>query len=166
MIITKLKVEKVDYNGKYTDIILRSDTDNVRLYLSGNEVENFLTDKEYTLTLDDRTKSKDARGYAFGLINQIANLLQTSKDEVYELCLKRYSQVELLTIPIEDYKPTDYKHHEFLAQIDDKVVIKIFKGISEMNAHELNIFFEGVKSECAEMGISTETPSERSLLNE
>lgn len=168
MKLSNLKVDKAEFNGKYTDIVLRSEDNNVRLYLKGNYVDFLVKDlkgdKEYTLTLSDLAKSENALHYAWGLINRIANLLQTSKEEIYDVLLKRYSQSEILTIEAGEYKPSDYGHHEVvIPHIEGKTILKVYKGISEMDAHELNIFIEGVKSECQEMGINTDTPSEEAL---
>lgn len=163
-----LTVDKAEFNGHHTDIILRSADDNVRLYLKGNYVDflvnDLKSDKVYTLTLDETTKSENALHFVWALINRIANLLQASKEEIYDLCLQRYSQSEIVTIETGTYNPSDYGHHEVvIPHIEGKTILKVYKGISEMNAHELNIFIEGVKSECQEMGINTDTPSEEAL---
>lgn len=178
MNISGLKIDTAEYKAEkgFTDIILRSPTANVRLYIkdNGENLDLLLNDKEYTFTLQESVATNkwgtDALHYVWGLINQIGNLLQTSKEEVYLTCLKRYSQSDILVCTLDDWKikQKEYKYHEILDEREFEgtplIVVKWWKGIHSMTSHELNIFIEGVKSECKELNIDTSTPSELALL--
>ena len=171
MNIRGLKVDRAEFNGHHTDIILRSENDNVRLYLKCNYADIGLTDKEFNLTLDEKQDKwgQDALHYAWALISQIATLVQASKEEIYRICLKDYapSDIKVFTLTEYEEKKSEYKYHEVIgrkvAENTPLVVIQYWKGISQMNSHELNVFIEGVKSEAKEMGINTDTPSEIAL---
>lgn len=174
--IIGLKVEKAEYcEAKgYIDMTLRSKEGVVRIGFkdNGDSLPMFLSDKEYDLTLvkhkENNKWSKSQLNYCWKLIVEMANILMTSKEEMYKELLVRYSQSEIIPIPKEDMSATleekGIKYYDILA---DRVIegvpifiIRWYAGIHQMSSHELNIFIEGVKSEAEEMGIDVSTPSE------
>lgn len=176
MNIRGLKVEKAEYcEAKgYIDMTLRSKEGVARIGFkdNGDSLPMLLADKEYDLTLVEHKEnnkwSKSQLNYCWKLIVEMANILMTSKEEMYKELLVRYSQSEIIPIPKEDMSATleekGIKYYDILA---DRVIegvpifiIRWYAGIHQMSSHELNIFIEGVKSEAKDLGIPTETPSE------
>ena len=135
------------------------------------EVSNLDNDKLYDVKIsvysDKRTKTMNS--YYWVLLTQLADALRTSKDELHEQLLKRYSQRDYISLlahinpsdyfPYYEYQST-YKHNDntFKSYL-------IFKRSSDMNKQEFSILLDGLISECQEVGISTMTPSEIAELN-
>ena len=176
MNIQRLKVEKAEFcEAKgYTDMTLRGKDGVVRVAVkdNGENIPMLLSDKEYTLTLCESVKedkwSKSSLKYVWSLINQIGNLLMTNKDEEYLILLRRYSQSEIEVCPTSEWtqrkNEKDIRYYDILDErvVEDTpiTIAKWYKGIHQMSSRELNLFIEGVKSECKELNIDTETPSE------
>jgi hypothetical protein len=109
-------------------------------------------------------RSLNANNYAWKLLTEIANVLRTSKDEVYLEMLKRYGQSEIISvlahIPIGEY--VKYCEEAGESTLNGKLFkhYKVYKGSSEFDTREMSIFLDGVVSEAKEMGIPTETPEQ------
>ena len=109
-------------------------------------------------------RSLNANNYAWALLTEIANILRTSKEEVYREMLKRYGQSEIISvlahIPIGEY--VKYCDEVGESTLNGKLFkhYKVYKGSSEFDSREMSIFLDGVVSEATEMGIPTETPDE------
>lgn len=109
-------------------------------------------------------RSLNANNYLWSLINEMANRLNSSKEEIYLMMLKRYGQSELVSI-LTDINVTGYfKYYEVagVTSLNGKSFThyRIFKGSSEYDTKEMSILIEGVVSECKELGIETMTPTE------
>lgn len=109
-------------------------------------------------------RSLNANNYYWKLVNEIANKLHTSKEEVHERMIKRYSQSEYISV-LEDVDLSSYiKYSEqkntFIHNNKRFKSYLVFKGSSEMNKKEMSILIDGIVSEAKEMGIETLTPDE------
>lgn len=114
-------------------------------------------------------RSLNANNYYWKLVNEIANKLHTSKEEVHERMIKRYSQSEYISV-LEDVDLSSYiKYSEqkntFIHNNKRFKSYLVFKGSSEMNKKEMSILIDGIVSEAKEMGIETLTPDEISKLD-
>ena len=111
-----------------------------------------------------KKRSLNANNYAWALLTEIANILRTSKEEVYREMLKRYGQSEIISvlahIPIGEY--VKYCDEAGESTLNGKLFkhYKVYKGSSEFDTREMAIFLDGVISEAKELGIPTETPDE------
>lgn len=109
-------------------------------------------------------RSLDANNFAWHLINEIANVLRSSKDEIYLKMLKRYGQSDMISVlpcvQIQNY----VKYYEEAGEgtVNGKLFkhYKVFKGSSEYDTREMSIFIDGVVSEAKELGIQTMTFNE------
>ena len=109
-------------------------------------------------------RSLNANNYAWKILTEMANILRSSKEEVYLEMLKRYGQSEIISvlahIPIGEY----VKYCEVAGEstLNGKLFkhYKVYKGSSEFDQREMSIFLDGVVSEAKEMGIPTETPEQ------
>lgn len=109
-------------------------------------------------------RSLNANAYCWKLLTEIANVVRSSKDEVYLEMLKRYGQSEIISvlahIPIGEY--VKYCEEAGESTLNGKLFkhYKVYKGSSEFDSREMSIFLDGVVSEAEEMGIQTMTPNE------
>lgn len=109
-------------------------------------------------------RSLNANAYCWKLLTEIANVVRSSKDEVYFEMLKRYGQREMISvradIPISDY--IKYCEEAGEGTVNGKLFKHyfVFKGSSEFDTKEMSIFIDGVVSEAKGLGIQTETPEQ------
>ena len=109
-------------------------------------------------------RSLNANNYAWKLLTEIANVLRSSKEEIYLQMLKRYGQSELISVlshvPIGNYIKYYEEAGESKLNGKDFTHYRVYKGSSEFDTREMSIFIDGVVSEAKELGIQTETPNQ------
>ena len=120
--------------------------------------------KKFEVKEYHKKRSLNANAYAWALIGKIADVLRSSKDEIYLEMLKKYGQSEIVSV-LSDINVTGYfKYFEEIAtvQLQGKnfTHYKVFKGTSEYNTAEMAVFIDGVISEADELGIDTLPPDE------
>ena len=162
-----------ELSGKIQGLALDFATRKATLTLSINEeqaAKNLFDDLHEAEKLSikiDRYREKrslNANNYAWKLLTEIANVMRSSKEEIYLLMLKRYGQSEILSvlahIPIEKY--VKYCEEAGESTLNGRLFkhYKVYKGSSEFDTREMSIFLDGVVSEAKELGIPTETPNE------
>lgn len=122
-----------------------------------------------------KKRSLDANSYAWVLMSKMADVLRTSKEEVYIKMLERYGQREeqLLSVVTEAvdmiYRATDNHCTEVgKSELNGKEFthLAILIGSSKYNTKEMSILIDGIVSECKELGIETMTPNEILRLKE
>ena len=133
-------------------------------WLYGQDKEKKFVIKEFK-----EKRSLDQNAYAWKLITEIGNVLRKSKEEVYLQMLKDYGQGEIVSI-LSSINPKGYfKYYEEVGTgiVNNKEFThyKIYKGSSEFDRKEMNIFIDGIVQECKQLGIETLTPDEISRLN-
>jgi len=109
-------------------------------------------------------RSLSQNAYAWKLINELANKLNLSKDEVYMHMLKAYGQSEIVSM-LSTINPNGYfKYFESIGTgiVNNKEFThyRIYKGSSEYDSLEMSIFIKGIIQECESVGIPTLTPNE------
>lgn len=117
--------------------------------------------KRYSLKIEPykEPKSFDQVKAIWGKIGEIADALYASKEEIYEMCLRRYGQSVAMRIPKEALGTIEglFKLVDVKEERDDKTVfVKAYKGLSQLSTDEASRLLEGVLSECKEVGISCE----------
>jgi len=135
--------------------------------------------KACTIEHKKKKRSLNANAYAWALLTKIADVLRSSKEEVYFLMLKRYGQSTLVSIEdkvnefgerIVDIFKKAIKYHEELGRSElngkDFVHIKVYMGSSEFDTKQMAIFIDGIVSEAKELNISTMAPREIEQLKE
>jgi len=135
------------------------------------EVSNLDKDSLYDVSItihsDKRTKSMNS--YYWQLVTQLANVLRTSKEELHEQLLKRYSQRDYISL-LANINPSNYfpyyeEKNTFKHNNNTFKSYLIFKRSSDMNKQEFSILLDGLISECKECDIPTMTPNEIAELN-
>lgn len=113
-------------------------------------------------------RSLNANNYAWCLINELGNALNLSKEEVYLLMLKRYGQVELISVQSHINIKGYFKYFEVAGTTKlngkDFTHYKIYKGSSDFDTKEMSILIDGIVNECQALGIETMTPAELEVL--
>lgn len=104
-------------------------------------------------------RSLNANAYLWKLVNEIGNVLNKSKEEVYLIMLKRYGQSEIVSILSSINVSGYFKYYEVAGttMLNDKEFThyKIYKGSSEYDTKEMSILLNGVVDEAQDLGIPT-----------
>ena len=104
-------------------------------------------------------RSLNANAYAWVLINEMANSLRTSKDEVYQEMLKRYGQSRVISVLSEIDISRFVKYYEEIGKghVEGKefTYYRCFIGSSEYDSREMAILIDGIVDEAKELGIDT-----------
>lgn len=131
----------------------------------------FLLDKnkqyDVEIKIHRKKRSLNANSYCWKLCTEIASAINSDKDSVYLLMLKRYGVSDLVAmlnkINIEDY----FKYYDVESRTEKYTWYKIYKGSSKYDTKEMSVLLNGIVSECKEMGIPTKEDLEiNSLIDE
>lgn len=125
-----------------------------------NQDENKIFEiKEYR-----EKRSLNANAYFYVLQNKLAQVLNTSNDELHFELLKRYSDVTI--IPIFDGNSIKglCKYYEEYKTGEIKgipvTIYKVYRPSSEMDTKQFSRLLDGLISDCKEMEIETKTPDQ------
>ena len=128
--------------------------DEVIKWLLSQNREKLFEVKEY-----HQKRSLNSNSYAWQLMNEIANRLRTSKDEVYLEMLKRYGQCEVISVLSDIDISRFVKYYEEIGKghVEGKEFThyRCYIGSSEYNSREMAILIDGIISEAEALGIDT-----------
>ena len=121
-------------------------------------------DKQFDIKEHKDKRSLDQNAYCWKLINEIANRVRKSKEEVYFDMLKSYGQMSEISM-LSSINPIGYfKYYETVSKRmfnnNEFTIYRIYKGSSEYDTKEMSIFIDGVIQEAHQLGIQTLTPSQ------
>ena len=129
------------------------------------EIQQFLykLDKNtvYDLKIDKHRnkRSLDANNYAWHLINEIANALRMSKEEVYLRMLKDYGQREYVSMLANVNPSRISKYYEeqgtFKHNNNTFKSYMFYIGTSQYDSREMSVFIDGLVQEARQLGIET-----------
>jgi hypothetical protein len=129
------------------------------------DVQN-ASDKVYICRIERERKKRslDANARCWATINEIANVLRVSKEEVYLEMLKRYGQSEIVSIKSSVDVSGYLKYYEPIGKGtvngQEFTHYKVYKGSSEFDTREMSILIDGINSEAKELGIEIMPPQE------
>lgn len=112
-------------------------------------------------------RSLDANAYAWVLMTKIADVVSTSKEEVYEDMLQRYGYIYeddegYITVTVK--KSVDMSkidgHWKFIKDNGKFASYMMIKGSSEYDTAEMSRFIDRIVEEAKDLGIETLTPAE------
>lgn len=167
-----------DLTGDYhvTLIVPKEEKNNIEPL---NELLNNEKIKVAKIDNKKRKRSLNANNYAWAIITQIADVLRSSKEEIYLQMLKRYGPSSLISVEdkvneegesiVEIFKRAVKYCEEFgESELNGKNFkhIKVFMGSSEFDTRRMAIFIDGIVSEATELKIPTMTPNEIGRLKE
>lgn len=117
--------------------------------------------KLFEIKENSKHRSLTSNSYAWHLINELANKLNISKEDMYLKMLKDYGQSTILSIKQEVDISGFFKYYEIIgeSELNGKIFChyKIFKGSSQFNTKEMTVFLNGIIQECESVGIPTLT---------
>lgn len=128
----------------------------------------------YEIVLQKRQKprSLNANAYFWKLADELAKVLQITKEEVYARAIKQVGVYEVMTVSIESY--SHFKkiwESNGIGWIVDRLcddgvnaTIHAYYGSSTYNSSQMARLIDWLVQEAEEQGIETLTPRERSLL--
>lgn len=115
-------------------------------------------------------RSLTANAYAWLLMGKIADVIRSSKDEVYMEMLRRYGQSQVVSVVSEADIDGYFKYFEPFAEtfLNGKCFThyKVYKGSSEYNSKEMAVLIDGIVSEAEELEIETLPPAEIQRMKE
>ena len=125
------------------------------------KLNNFSKDTVFDLKIEKHRnkRSLDANNYAWHLINEIANALRLSKEEIYFQMLQSYGQRDYVSM-LSHVNASDYfKYYEeqgvFKNNGNTFKSYLVFKGTSQYDSREMSIFIDGLVQEARNLGIET-----------
>lgn len=114
-----------------------------------------------------RKRSLDSNAYAWLLISKIADILHTTKEEIYGQMLQRYGQPQVdemgQAVLITVLSKVDVGKYGIYAKKIDSGILNgkeftsymVLRGSSTYDTKEMSIFVDGVVSDAEELGIDT-----------
>ena len=121
-------------------------------------------EKQYELREYHKRKTLSQNAYAWVLINEIANKINKSKEQVYLQMLKDYGQRIEVLLKADVKIKTYFKYYEAVSKIKkdgiEFIEYYLYKGSSQFDSKEMSIFIDGIIEEAKQLGIQTMTPNE------
>lgn len=121
------------------------------------EIQQFLykldKDTKYDLKIDKHRnkRSLDANNYAWHLINEIANALRMSKEEVYLQMLKSYGQREYVSMlaNVNPSRISKYYEEQGMFKHNNNTFksYMFYIGTSQYDSREMAIFIDGNRND-------------------
>jgi hypothetical protein len=118
-------------------------------------------DKIFEIKLKTKTRTLTQNAYAWELITQLGNVLKISKEDLYLKMLEDYGQSSIISVKSEIGLNGFFKYYKEIgrSKLNDVEFThyKIYKGSSQFDTYEMNIFIDGIIQECESVGIPTLT---------
>ena len=118
-------------------------------------------------------RSKDANAYLWVLCDKIAQVIKSSKEEVYENMLQKYGNFYsddngyvVVTVKSDVDMNKVGGHWKFYKRVGDFSSYLMLKGSSEMDTKEMANLLDGVVYEARELNIETESDYDRERMLE
>jgi len=151
---------------------------NVNMLLTLHDIDpkaiDTLIEKDLAVTLKiyHPKRSLDSNAYAWVLISKMADVLKTSKEELYEELLRRYGvpyqdDEGYITITLKDEVDVSKVggHWRYIRTRNGFASYLMLKGTSEYDSAEMAKFIDMLVQDAKEMGIETLTPEELERMN-
>ena len=132
---------------------------------NAKQIVDWLFDKDKSVLFEikelkkHRTLTQNA--YSWKLINELANVMKLSKEDMYLKMLKEYGQSTIVSLRSDININGFFKYYDLIGNsvLNDKEFshYKIYKGSSEFDRVEMGVFIDGIIQECESVGIPTLT---------
>lgn len=170
-----MKIKKLEadllYNKNIHLTIIASDGDFNAIHgLSQLSEEDI---QKYDLRIEKKRKKRslDANAYAWHLINQLAEKLRSTSEEVYQECIRKYGFRTIVLVKndlLEDVMSAFNSqglgnYSEVIGRSRNNkngTNVQLYFGSSEYTTKQMARFIDGIISDCKEQGIETMTPEE------
>lgn len=139
---------------------------NITFEIEGEPLVEGIQDQRLEITAKKyrKRRSLDANAYCWVLVTKIAEVMKSSKEEIYEELLQKYGLVQEIPITVKaevDMSQID-GHWFFLKESSDgkwKSYLPI-RGTSTYDSKEMANFIDRVVDDAKELGIETLPPDE------
>ena len=117
-----------------------------------------------------RRRSLDANGMLWAILQQMADALHTTKDELYLQVLERYGVFTHIVVKpqVVDKVKREWRTVRELGEVTingkSGIQLQCYFGSSTYDSKEFSVLLNGVLSEAADMGIETIGEAEKDLL--
>lgn len=132
--------------------------------LSANEISRLKEGAKFVIEPYKEKRSLDANAYMWILCTKIAEVVRSSKDEVYEEMIQKYGYMSEITITVKSEVDMGriQGHWKFLKESQDGKfkAYQMIRGTSEYDRAEMAHFIDMVVSEAKELDIETLPESE------
>lgn len=170
----KLKASKirVQYNEQMESEIILTTKDYIK-----NEIEELknviLNGKELTVEIKQyrHKRSIDSNAYMWLLLNKMASILNTTKDEVYLQELSRYGIYTHVVVKgnVVARVKAEWRTVIELGKVNingkEGIQLQCYFGSSTYNSKEMSTLINGVVQDAKELGINTVTNKELELMS-
>ena len=170
----------MECTGRITNIMRDFETNNITVTLSLNEasvqeLQDIKSSDKLSIAMKRwrPKRSLDANAYAWVLMSKIAEVLCTSKEEIYELFLQRYGVIYqddkgpiTITVARRVDMSTVPGHWKRYKDNDKFVSYLMIKGTSEYDSAEMAHFIDCIVEEAKHMEIETLPPNELERLKQ
>ncbi|MBX4266568.1 hypothetical protein [Clostridium estertheticum] len=171
----KIKANKIrlQYDENRKIEVVLSTNENVQAEVEG--LKNIVTKgKELTVEVKQYRKhrSMDSNAYMWVLLSKMADVMKTTKDELYLQILERYGVFTHVVVKpnVVERVKAEWKTVRELGKViingQEGVQIQCFFGSSTYDSKEMSVLLEGVVSECKELDIETITPRELEIMKQ
>lgn len=165
----------MDFTGRILGLSKDWETDRWQITFSMNEESALQTIQDLNQTDKlaihvvkwRKKRSNDANAYLWVLCDKIAQVIKTSKEEVYEEMLQKYGNFYsddngyvVVTVKSDVNMSKVGGHWKFYKRVGDFSSYLMLKGSSDMDTKEMSNLLDGIISEAKELGIQTETQDE------
>lgn len=117
-------------------------------------------------------RSLDANAYMWLMLSKMADVLHTSKDELYLIALERYGVFTHIIVnpaKVEQFK-REWRACRELGEVTVNgktgIQLQCFLGSSHYDTKQMSTLIDGIVSECEEMDIETLPPAELARIKE
>lgn len=165
----------MEFTGVITDISNNIITGEVHVTFSVNEKAHILPEydrlrniKKLKITAVQfrEKRSNDANAYMWSLLQKLADVLQTSKDELYLDILSEYGVFTHIIVKphVVDRVKSEWRTVRELGEVtvggQTGIQLQCYFGSSTYNTKEMSVLIDGLVSECKKLGIETLPPDE------
>lgn len=121
-------------------------------------------EKQFEIKLFKEKRTLTQNNYYWQLVTKLADVLRTSKDELHEQLIRRYSSRDFVPLPA-NAKPSDYfDYYDYSSTVRLGTNLYksylVYKPSRKMNKAEFGVLLDGLISECEECDIETLTPEQ------
>lgn len=138
--------------------------------------EKFQDGKKYVAELKEfrQKRSLDANAYLWVLLDKIAQVIHSSKEEVYLSYIKQYGVFRDFKLPEDEAKTLRVAWEmlgtgwqtELVDYDEDNVIIRAYYGSSQYSTRQMSRLIDMVVEDARSLGIETMTPQELARLKE
>lgn len=137
-----------------------------------NELPDISKPVMVEITPVKKKRSLNANSYAWLLMDKIATVIRSTKEEVYRKAIKEVGVFTDIAVRAEGYNKlkTEWERKgigylvEIISETSFVTDCRMYYGSSTYNSSEMARLIEWVVDEAEELGIDTMTPKDRSLL--